>query len=444
MGGPSVGGGLNLDTTRLGAAREQLMHNRGLVYACTRAIGQRMAGQPVRLARQGQGPKAAKDFRTAPLWVKALGDVHLEPILNHPLLDAVNRPNPLMTRWALLFTIGATMELAGRVYLWLREGDAGLEIWPLPPSWVKPLHDPTLFASYEVKLFGRGTPFIVPGDEIAHVYYPSPDDPYLGAAGTLGAMARAVLADEAIGGAQYRSFNNDVNPGLAIILGKNLDGEGKPTGQRPRLTKAQRGQIIQAVTKDYQGWQNQGLPIILDGLIDDVKRVNPSPREMDFLRSKGLTKEEITMGFGVNGIVMGQVEGANRSSSATADDHFVRGTINPKLEFISQALTQFIGPRFGDDLLLWVEPATTDDVTEDRADQQLLVNAGAITVNELRALHNLPPVEGGDALVSPAAASAGEGGGGTKSRLTFPEGGDNIRLRVRLAQAPQPGRNGTH
>jgi hypothetical protein len=75
------------------SAREQLAHFRSWVYAAVRPIAQRVAGQPVRLARRvrgGAGPGGLKGH--LPDWVKALR-TNLEPVERHPLLDAVSDPN---------------------------------------------------------------------------------------------------------------------------------------------------------------------------------------------------------------------------------------------------------------------------------------------------------------------------------------------------------------
>src|SRR5262249_38155193 len=155
------------------------------------------------------------------------------------------------------------------------------------------------------------------------------------------------VTDVALQQAQERAFLLGLFPGLAVVIGKQAAASltGTP-GERPLLTKEQRLSIITALKQAYRGSRNYDEPIILDALIEDVKKVTQNPREMDFLNSGNATKERVTQGFGTNPIVMGEIEGANRASAIVADRIFCDVTINPKIELISQCLTRWVAPRY--------------------------------------------------------------------------------------------------
>lgn len=110
------------------------------------------------------------------------------------------------------------------------------------------------------------------------------------------------------------------------------------------------------------------------------------------------TRSRILEGFGVNGVILGQVEGANRASSVAAEVNFLSATVNPLIRLISELLTKYVVSRFDDGLTLWIEPARPDDPDSDRSDRQQLIDAGALTVNELRAVHHLEPLPDGNRL----------------------------------------------
>src|SRR5205807_2284206 len=107
-------------------------------------------------------------------------------------------------------------------------------------------------------------------------------------------------------------------------------------------------QIIMAINQAYRGVTNYGNPLILDGLIEDVKALSRTPAELDFTGSCQLTKARIMQAFGVNPIIAGEIENANRAQAAIADSLFCSATINPKLELLSQWLTKELPPRFDD------------------------------------------------------------------------------------------------
>jgi hypothetical protein len=323
---------LGYNPTLVSHGRQYEHGNTGWPYAAIRAIAQRVAGQEIRVGRwvgkhqQGRSRQGIKRPRLDRL-PRTLKDLRedLEVFDNHPLLEAVNDPNALMVRWALLFVTAASLEITGKSYWWFfneRKDRAGKwSILPVPASWITPRHaEGKLYAEWEIRSSQNARPVIVPGDEVAYIYYPDPANP-LSALSPLQAQAKAVVADEAMTEAQRRAFSQGLWPGVAITMGRNPGVNNQP-GNRPILTEHQRAQIINAVKQAYQGVVRNEEPIILDGWIEAVSRISNSPREMDFTRSGQYTKERITQGFGVNPIVMGQVEGANRASAVAAEEHF--------------------------------------------------------------------------------------------------------------------------
>lgn len=444
--GAGAGGNLAFGNKRsdMTVHQEQYRHNTGWVAASIAPIAKRIARQPMRLARtrattaptKAPGPVGTKgvtaegELRAKPwerstdprkiaseVWfARALPGVFksvaktAELIDTHPILDAIDDPNPIMVRWSLMFATVASLMLTGKAYWWVkareRETDGNgadgapprIEIWPLPSNWVKPVHTKdTLNHHWEVTPDGALEPTPVPAEQIVYFYFPDPSA-ILGSQSPLQNQSRAVVSDEAIAEAQRRGFANGVFPGVAVVVGRQPDIDGRP-GERPVLNRDQRAQILTAFKQAYRGVYNHDEPIILDQLIQDVKRVTNTNREMDFRESGQYTKERITQGFGVNPIVMGQVEGANRASSATADDHLCQSTVNPIIELISQTLTAWLNPILaapGERLYLFIEEARAVDPDSDRADWLALATAGACNRDELRAgLRQLPPMEAG-------------------------------------------------
>jgi phage portal protein BeeE len=437
---PGVLGGMVSGLTGLGSQqqqamfhhREQMRHYAGWVYSCIRPIAQRIAGQAVRVARgkkkaagKNGGSRPKKDL--IPRNIKTLTD-DMDVLEQHPLLDAINNPNAIMVRWILLYVTVVYLELTGRAFWWIRkrEQDPGnkaspapaFEIWPLPPSWVEPVHEEDkLYASWQIRPEGSAEAVSVPGEEIVQIYYPDPSNP-LGCIAPLQAQSRAVVADEAIVEAQRRSFQNGLHFGALITVGRHPDVPGV-AGARPILSREQRAQIVSAIKQFYRGVVHHDEPLILDGLIENVQRFTQTPREMDYQTSGKLTKERISQGFGVNPIIMGQVEGANRASSASADDHFCSSTVNPKIELISECLTAWLAPRFsapGEKLLIYLEPASAYDPDLELSRQRFLQSVGALSINEARAANGYPPIEGGDVclisnmLMPVSVTREGEGG----------------------------------
>jgi HK97 family phage portal protein len=367
-------------------------HNTGWVHAAVRAIANRVAGQPIRLGRKVRRRGVPAAVKSAPAWVGSV-----EPVESHRLLEVLNDPNELMTAWALMFMTVAGLELHGRAYWLIANEDGRTRLYPLPSGWVTPQHaEGRFYASYEVRTPGVAEPMIVSGDEMVRFAYPDADDP-LGSVSPFHAQARAIDADNSIQTAQARAFRDGIHPGVIVTTGGRQETPG--VQRRARLNEQQIREISEAIKRRYRGVLQSGEPLILDDMITDVKPFTRTSKEMDWMSSSRLTKERILEGFGVSEIVLGHAQNANRAGSVVADELLCSNAVNPKLMLISQCMTAWLCPRFGSDLVLWIEPAVPHDPEQTRADREQLIRAKAVTINEARGWQGLPAIQGGDVLV---------------------------------------------
>ena len=364
--------------TDLSKATEQLRHFSGWVYSSIRPIAQKIAGQEIHIGKEVK-PKTTK------------GEATLKPFDDHELLRLFHDPNDLMVSWSLIFSTVASLELTGRSLWYLPQRK---QILPIPSSWLKGFVGASKITSFRVQPPGIAEPMNLPADECCYFSYPDPGDPH-GSMSPLEAVGGAVDSDEAITTSRISMFRRGIHRSHAIIVGK----DGTEANNRIRLSDVQRRQIISAVLKRYSGVAKHGEPLILDNLIADVKTLSHTPAEMDWLNSEKSTKSRIMQGFGTNPIIVGEVEGANRASSLAAEDHFASYTVNPKIELISQTLTETLGPMFGGGIKIWVEPVTVRDPEMSFKWVQLLAQSGAIGPDEMRRLApfelpELPELEG--------------------------------------------------
>jgi len=363
-------------------AAEQLRHFTGWVYASVRPIAQTIAGQPIKVGRAGARPRRVKQTPDA------------EPLDSHPILDLLADPNDLMVAWSLIYSTVASLELTGSSLWWLPELDRRRQVFPIPTSWIQSTEGTTRFDRWLIRPPNHtGEPLPIEADEACYFAYPNPADPH-GTWSPLQAAGAAVDADESMTASQRNMFARGIHPSHAIIVGKDAT-----TGRRPELNGPQQRQIIRAIRERYASVYNSGEPIILDGLIEDIKRLSNTAEEMDYLNSGKTTKARIMQGFGTNAAICGELEGANRASSLAAEIHFAEFTVNPKIELISQCLTEWLGPIFaadGEKLVIWIEPVVPRDADMELRRYQVLGQFAAVTVNELRAWAGLPAMAGGD------------------------------------------------
>jgi len=381
-------------TARIGQHREQYAHFRDWPYIAIRAISNRLAAQPIyvgKLKPAKRRSKAVLNWRS-----KAFLDA-IEPLDSHPLLDALADPNPIMTRWSLISSLVSSLELTGKSLLWLLDGSyrgTAFDLFPLPAHWAKPLD--TLNQSWEITIDG-GTPFPAPGGSIAYFNLPNPGDPF-DATSPLQTQAKAVDTDTQLQTAQSRSLENGLWPGMVIKVG-NVSKDG----DRLRLNQQQRQQLLNAVKARYRGTQQFGEPFIVDGMVEDIRPLTTNPSEMAFLESGQQVKSRILQAYGVNPIILGEIQGANRAQAAMAEESLCTNVLNPLAELISQVLSKWMVPAFGDkELVVWMEPCRAHDSEITLKEWELGSARGFVTPNEYRTrVLGLPAIAGGDTRLVP-------------------------------------------
>ncbi|MFO0809066.1 MAG: phage portal protein [Gemmataceae bacterium] len=346
---------------------EQLRQYSSWVYAAVNAIAQAVAGQTPELYRS-TGPATHDREPLGP---------------DHPLAQLLAAPNPWTTPWELWYLTTVYLELTGNCYWYLAPlaaGDTALslpgELWVVPSPWVRPVPDARRFLrGYEVCAPGSA-PETFSTDEIIHLKYPNPLDPYRGLS-PLQANALTVDANTELQRSRYQAFHLGQRPGVVLQTEQALS---EPTVRR----------LEETIQSRFGGRENWHRPLVLEqGL-----RASPwtlSPAEMDYLNSSRMTRDEIFALFRVPGPIAGLVEnlglGADIWFGARA--MFCEGTVQPKLDLIAQTLTRDLGRRYG--VTIAFPPCSPRNQAERRADDELDVRTGLRTVNEIRRGRGLEP-----------------------------------------------------
>jgi HK97 family phage portal protein len=341
---------------------EQLRHYQSWVYAAVNAIAQEVA-------------------RQRPQVVRATGTAahDLEPLpLDHPLNHLLAAPNPWLTPWELWYLTILYLELTGNCFWYLPQHQGvPAEVWVVPAPWVRVLPDARQFVrGYEVA--APNTPTVQFGpDEIVHLKYPNPLDPHYGLS-PLQANALTVDANTELLKSRYHTFQAGQRPGMVLQTEQTL---AEPTVRR----------LEETVQGRFGGRANWHRPLILEqGL-----RASPwtlTPAEMDYLNSARMTRDEIFALFRVPPPIAGLVENTGLGADIWfgARVMFCEGTVQPKLELLSQTLTRDLGQRFGADLRIRFGPCSPRNHEQSRADDELDARLGLRTYNEIRRARGLP------------------------------------------------------
>lgn len=198
----------------------------------------------------------------------------------------------------------------------------------------------------------------------------------------------ALAADEYAGA----FFSNGARADFALTTQSTLSKEQVET---LRSTWAQR----------HSGARNAHLPAVLTGGLD-VKQLTMSAEDAQLLESRKFQVEDIARIFGVPPHMIGYTEKSTSWGSGVEQMSigFVRYTVGRYLDAMAQEINRKVWPRsrqvygeFNRDSLL-----EGDATAQAGYFGKALGGPGSqgwMTVNEVRKLKNLPPIQGGDRLV---------------------------------------------
>ncbi|MFN6934944.1 MAG: phage portal protein, partial [Tsuneonella sp.] len=169
------------------------------------------------------------------------------------------------------------------------------------------------------------------------------------------------------------------------------------------LSKEQRAEFNDHLAANYQGALNAGRPMLLDrGLT--YKELSITPEDAQMLDSRKFSGEEICRIFGVPPAMVGYGDKASNWGTGKEVDvlGFIKFTLRDRIKRVEQALTKQllsaadrangVGISFNLDALLRAD-------TEARfRSYETGIRMGIYTRNEVRALENMPPIEGGDVV----------------------------------------------
>jgi|TARA_R100000479_G_scaffold29002_1_gene11584 HK97 family phage portal protein len=341
----------------------------------------------------------SKGASSVPFIIK-IGDQILE---EHPLIELLNRPNPLQSYSEFFSSLYGYLLLSGNSYVLKLGSELGApkELHHLRPDRINikgsgnPIPD-----RYDYMINGRvEQSFEVDQDtgfsELKHIKLWNPLDDYYGCS-PLSAAATEVDQHNMAGKHNVNLLSNGARPSGAVIF-KPRD----EAGFAMNLTESQRQQLLTDLNNRFSGAGNAGRPMLLEGDFD-WKEMGLSPKDMDFLNLKHLSATEIAMCFGVPSQLVGVPDAQTYANVAEARLALYEETIIPYLQKISSDLNEWLVPMFGDRLSLEFDidsiPALSERRKKIYENVTSAVREGIMTRNEARERIGLEPVEGGDGL----------------------------------------------
>lgn len=210
-----------------------------------------------------------------------------------------------------------------------------------------------------------------------------------------------------LGGMSTLSFGRNTF-GLAKAIERAAGGMFK-NGLRPSgilsmpgvLKDDQRDAIEAGLQKKFAGAVNAGKPMVLEGGVKwESLMLNPDDAQM--LESRGFSVEEICRFFQVPPFMIGHTEKSTSWGTGLEQQTlgFQKFTLRRRLKRVEQAVSkQLLTPEDrarGISVEFNLEGLLRADSAGRSRFYQTMTGIGAMTINEVRSLENLPPVDGGD------------------------------------------------
>lgn len=267
-----------------------------------------------------------------------------------PLQQLINNPNPDFSWSEMMELLSQHIDLAGNSY-WsiIRAGNASapVELWPLLPQGVKIKAGSTrLIDYYRYQL--NGVTRDIQSVDMVHVKTANPND-FLFGMPTIQAAGRAVDVDREASAWQLGSMQNRGISDYAIMID-------------PATTPEQLERLRELHKEKAAGPSNARAPFFTTR---DIKTLNQSAVELDFVNSRQKVWEEICSVMGVPPSMVGLMENATLANIETARRIFWSDTIVPALRRIKYQLTAQLAAQFGPE---WVIDYDVSGVEALRAD----------------------------------------------------------------------------
>jgi len=307
---------------------------------------------------------------------------------DHPLYRVLHdSPNADQTALDFWEFVCACLELHGNAYSEVERGKDGRVIAlspPMLPETMNVRRQPNGDIEYRWSEGGRQR--VETQNRVLHIrgFGGSP----LGGLSTLALGRKTFGMAQAIERAARSTFANGARPTGVMQSDKPFTGD-------------QRKQAEDLLREKYQGAMNEGRPMLLDnGLKWQSISINPDDAQM--LESRAFSVEEICRMFQVPPFMVGHTEKTTSWGTGLEQQTlgFQKFTLRRRLKRIEMALEkQLLTARDraeGLTIEFNIEGLLRADSKARAEFYGKMTGIGAMTINEVRALENLPPVEGGD------------------------------------------------
>ena len=328
----------------------------------------------------------AGSIASLPLQVFRDRDSGREPARAHPLYrllhDSPNYDQTALDFWEFM---AAALELWGNAYARVGRTNGRVSgLFPVNPA--LPVVSRRKSGAIEYRWSEDGTEYVLTDGDMFHIRGFGGDP--LGGMSTLHFGRQTFGLAQAVGRSASTTFANGMRPSGVLSFPEWLKPDQRDLAETRMVEK-------------FSGAVNVGRPMVLEGGVT-YQPLTLKPEDAQMLETQRYSVEEVCRFFGVPPHMVGHTEKSTSWGSGIEQQTlgFVKFTLRRRIKRIEQAIMQQLVTPEERSRGLAVEFNLEGLLRGDSAGRarfyQTMTGIGAMTINEVRALENLPPVPGGD------------------------------------------------
>lgn len=333
----------------------------------------------------------AQSASTIPLVLYQKTNKELQEIEKHPLLDLLNKPNEQESGSDFFEKVIAFLMLSGNFYIEMvgpGKKSAPIELWAWRPDRTKivPGNGKDFIKAYRYTVSGQDSD--VEALRMVHGKFFSPLDDFYG-------MSPVQVAGNNIA---LNNKTTDWNRNL-------VENFASPSGflmTEQKLSEPIFKRIKASIRSMFGGSKNAGKPHLLEAGTT-WQQTGLSPKDMDFIESHKLTREEICAVFGVPPQMVGIQDKSTYANYEQARASFYTETVMPTLDKVVDALNHKLAPLFGDALVIGYDKDKINALQEDTDAKfkRMAEVKDMLTINERREALGYEALPYGDVILIP-------------------------------------------
>lgn len=277
----------------------------------------------------------------------------LEPILEHPFLDAMHEGNALLDGLSVRKLTQVYLDTVGESF-WIKERNgvgAPIAFWPVPPHWI--INTPTpghLFYRYSF----RGWQGEIADTEVLAITDPNPETPYYRGTGIGMSLSDELETDEYTARFTRQFFFNNASPPFVVYPKNTQAGDSNMKSEE-----------VARLENDWMN-KNQGMnrkwkPYFLTKEVG-IHEFKNDLRALQFAELRQFERDTIMQTFGMPPEMLGVIDkGSNRATIDKAELVFAKFVILPRLELMRSILQQKLLPEYDDRLILNFKSPVQED-----------------------------------------------------------------------------------